>query len=54
MKEITKSVEIDGKTLTFETGKIAKQAGGSTVVRMGDTMVLVTACASPDLSTPDR
>ncbi len=48
MKEITKSVEIDGKTLIFETGKIAKQAGGSTVVRMSDTMVLVTACASPD------
>ena len=48
MKEITKSVEIDGKSLVFETGKIAKQAAGSTVVRMGDTMVLVTACASPD------
>ncbi|MFV2071513.1 MAG: polyribonucleotide nucleotidyltransferase [Thermoanaerobaculales bacterium] len=48
MKEISKSVEIDGKTLSFEIGKIAKQAGGSTVVRMGDTMVLVTACSSPD------
>ncbi len=45
MKAITKTVEIDGKTLSFETGKIAKQAGGSTVVRMGDTMVLVTACS---------
>ena len=48
MKKISKSVEIDGKTLSFEIGKIAKQAGGSTVVRMGDTMVLVTACSSPD------
>jgi polyribonucleotide nucleotidyltransferase len=48
MREISKSVEIDGKTLQFEVGKIAKQAGGSTVVRMGDTMVLVTACSSPD------
>jgi len=47
MKIIEKSVEIDGKTLHFETGKIAKQAGGSTVVRMGDTMVLVTACSEP-------
>ncbi len=45
MKVITKTVEIDGKTLSFETGKIAKQADGSTVVRMGDTMVLVTACS---------
>ncbi|MGD9253209.1 MAG: polyribonucleotide nucleotidyltransferase [Holophagae bacterium] len=45
MNVITKSIDIDGKTLQFETGKIAKQAGGSTVVRMGDTMVLVTATA---------
>jgi len=48
MRVISKSVEIDGKMLNFEIGKIAKQAGGSTVVRMGDTMVLVTACSSPD------
>ena len=45
MNVITKSVEIDGKTLSFETGKIAKQADGSVVVSMGDTMVLVTACS---------
>jgi polyribonucleotide nucleotidyltransferase len=45
MNVIRKSVEIDGKTLNFETGKIAKQADGSTVVSMGDTMVLVTACS---------
>jgi len=45
MNVITKTVEIDGKTLSFETGKIAKQADGSTVVSMGDTMVLVTACS---------
>jgi len=44
-KQITKTVEIDGKELSFEIGKIAKQADGSTVVRMGDSMVLVTACA---------
>jgi polyribonucleotide nucleotidyltransferase len=49
MKAITKTVEIDGKTLSFETGKIAKQAGGSTVIRMGDTMVLVTACSEPSI-----
>ena len=40
---IKESVEIGGKTLTIETGKMAKQADGSVVVRYGDTMVLVTA-----------
>ena len=37
-----------GKTLTFETGKIAKQAHGSTVVRSGDNVVLATAVANPE------
>src|SRR6478735_2779488 len=36
-----------GKKLTLETGKIAKQAGGSVVVRMGDSVVLVSACSAP-------
>jgi polyribonucleotide nucleotidyltransferase len=49
MNVIRKTVEIDGKTLNFETGKIAKQADGSTVVSMGDTMVLVTACSEESL-----
>jgi polyribonucleotide nucleotidyltransferase len=44
-KVVTRSVEIDGKQLSFELGRVAKQADGSTVVRLGDTMVLVTACA---------
>ncbi|HHQ47255.1 MAG TPA: polyribonucleotide nucleotidyltransferase, partial [Acidobacteria bacterium] len=43
---ITKTVEIDGKNLTFELGKIAKQANGSCTVRLGDTICLVTACAA--------
>ncbi len=43
----TFEVELDGKKLTLETGKIAKQAGGSVVVRMGDSVVLVSACAAP-------
>jgi polyribonucleotide nucleotidyltransferase len=40
---------IGGQTLSFETGKLAKQADGAVVVRFGDTMVIVTAChaASP-------
>src|SRR5215470_11649260 len=37
-----------GKTLTFETGKIAKQAHGSAVVRIGDNVVLATAVANPE------
>jgi polyribonucleotide nucleotidyltransferase len=37
-----------GKTLKFETGKIAKQAHGSAVVRMGDNVVLATAVSNPD------
>ena len=39
----TVSVEIAGKEISFETGKMAKQASGSVVVRQGDTMVLCTA-----------
>jgi polyribonucleotide nucleotidyltransferase len=39
------SVEIGGTEITFETGKLAKQASGSVVVRAGDTMVLCTATA---------
>src|SRR5581483_4925705 len=40
---IKESVEIGGKQLTIETGKMAKQADAAIVVRLGDTMVLVTA-----------
>jgi polyribonucleotide nucleotidyltransferase len=39
------SVEIAGVEISFETGKLAKQAGGAVVVRAGDTMVLCTATA---------
>ena len=39
------STTVNGQTLTIETGKIAKQAGGAVVVTMGETMVLVTATA---------
>jgi polyribonucleotide nucleotidyltransferase len=38
------SVEIGGRMLTFETGKIAKQAHGAVVARYGDTVLLATAC----------
>src|SRR5437667_72952 len=39
----TMTVEIAGREITFETGKLAKQADGAVVVREGDTMVLATA-----------
>ena len=42
-----REVKIGRETLSIETGKLAKQANGSTVVRYGDTMVLVTACYAP-------
>ncbi len=43
-----KEVEIDGKKLTIETGKLARQANGAVLVTMGGTMVLVTATAADD------
>jgi len=51
MKLEVSSVTVDlagGKQLSFETGKLAKQAHGSAVVRMGDNVVLATATANPD------
>ena len=49
MKEDFRSIEFaPGKTLSIETGRIAKQADGSVVVRMGDTMVLCTAVSAKE------
>jgi polyribonucleotide nucleotidyltransferase len=51
MKPEVSTVTVDlagGKQLTFETGKLAKQAHGAAVVRMGDNVVLATATANPD------
>ncbi|MGZ8687324.1 MAG: polyribonucleotide nucleotidyltransferase, partial [Gaiellaceae bacterium] len=42
-RQATVSVEIGGHEITFETGKLAKQADGAVVVRSGDTMILATA-----------
>src|SRR5688572_13124932 len=39
-----RDLSLGSQTLSIETGKVAKQADGSVVVRSGDTMVLVTAC----------
>src|SRR5207249_10933739 len=40
----TRELTIGQQTLRLETGKLAKQAGGSVIVRYGDSVVLVTAC----------
>ncbi len=45
---ISKAVEIGNKTLTIETGRVARQADGAVTVQYGETMVLVTAVASPE------
>src|SRR6202162_6686066 len=46
MFDVTRvAVEVGGEEISFETGKMAKQASGSVVVRAGDTMVLCTATA---------
>src|SRR6188508_1904159 len=42
----TREVKLGARTLSIETGKLAKQADGSVIVRSGDTMVIVTACHS--------
>jgi len=42
----TRNVHIGRQTLSIETGRLAKQADGAVIVRSGDTMVLVTACAA--------
>src|SRR5260221_1609220 len=43
---VREGVSFGGRELTIETGRMAKQADGSVVMRLGDTMVLVTAVAS--------
>src|SRR3954452_19622003 len=44
----TREINVGGKTISIETGRLAKQADGAVIVRSGDTMVLVTACADPN------
>src|SRR5919205_2428763 len=44
----TVEVDLGGRTLSIETGKIAKQANGAVLVRSGDSVVLVTACGAEE------
>ncbi|MBO4822489.1 MAG: polyribonucleotide nucleotidyltransferase [Prevotella sp.] len=49
MNVITKTVSLpDGRTISIETGKVAKQADGSVMLRMGKTVLLATVCAAKD------
>ena len=49
MNVITKTVQLpDGRTITIETGMVAKQADGAAVLRMGNTVLLATVCAAKD------
>jgi polyribonucleotide nucleotidyltransferase len=41
-------MQLDGKVLSIETGRVAREAGGAVIVRYGDTMVLSTATMSPN------
>ncbi len=47
------SVEVGGRTLTLETGKIARQANGAVLARYGDSVVLVTACMASSVNDRD-
>ena len=49
MNVITKTIQLsDGRTITIETGKVAKQADGSVMLRMNNTVLLATVCAAKD------
>ena len=49
MNVITKTIQLaDGRTISIETGKVAKQADGSVMLRMNNTVLLATVCAAKD------
>jgi polyribonucleotide nucleotidyltransferase len=48
MNPVKTTVSIAGKEISFETGKIARQANAAVVVRCGETFVLATACSTPE------
>jgi len=53
MAYATVEAEVSGLNISIETGRLAKQANGSAVVRLGDSMVLVTACCGIEMSESD-
>ncbi|MCL2218930.1 MAG: polyribonucleotide nucleotidyltransferase [Chitinispirillia bacterium] len=53
MSYATVETEVSGLKVSIETGRMAKQANGSAIVRLGDSMVLVTACCGVEMSESD-
>lgn len=53
MERKTLKIQVGGKELLFETGRIARQANGSVLLRQGDTMVFTSACWAPASATAD-
>lgn len=53
MAGITAETEVAGVKISLETGRIAKQAAGSAIARIGDTMVLATVCSGADSDSSD-
>jgi polyribonucleotide nucleotidyltransferase len=49
----SKTISVAGKEITFETGKIARQANGAVTVRSGETILLATACAASSAGDVD-
>ena len=50
IESIKKTIDLgDGRTITIETGKLAKQADGAVEVRMGGTMLLATVCSATEV-----
>ena len=49
MNVITKTIQLaDGRTITIETGKVAKQTDGAVMLKMNNTVLLATVCAAKD------
>jgi polyribonucleotide nucleotidyltransferase len=53
MSHTTVDTEVSGLKVSIETGRMAKQANGSAVIRLGDSMVLVTACGGGEMAESD-
>lgn len=47
MKQHEMCISVGGQDIIFQTGKVARQANGSVIVRCGETMIIATACATP-------
>lgn len=54
MKRHIKTVEVGGQAISFETGKIARQANGAVLVHLGETVVFAAACAAPQPTGNDE